>query len=168
MSNRQMLLGLGCFGVTFTLTLASFQHFSTCGATSHLEHGISSWHVVLYMIVCVFLQGQVCKRFAPEQDPPPNHGERRRRVLMRRYTTATEATSATEYLQCSSPPFVLHWVFSIADFHYGVPNYTVSKRQQYPPQSSDGMTIESQATTVFAMQSPCLVAEGLSNWVQDQ
>ena len=73
MSNRQMLLGLGCFGVTFTLTLASFQHFSTCGATSHLEHGIRSWHVVLYMIVCVFLQGQVCKRFAPEQDPPPNH-----------------------------------------------------------------------------------------------
>ena len=68
---------------------------------------------------------------------------------MRRYTTATEATSATEYLQCSSPPFVLHWVFCIADFHYGVPNYTVSKRQQYPPQSSDGMTIESQATTFF-------------------
>ena len=69
MSKRQFIAAIGCFGCYVSL---DSRKFSTCRATSHLEHGTSSWHdIVLCMIVFV-LAGAGCKtRFAAEQNPPP-------------------------------------------------------------------------------------------------
>ena len=82
-----------------------FDIFSACRATSHLEHGIGSWHdAVLCMIVFVFA-GAGCKPRLRTGTGPTTQttGGRRRRVLMRRYITATEAPSATDLLSAQQP-----------------------------------------------------------------
>ena len=64
------------------------REFSTCGATSHLEHGRSSWHdIVLCMTVFVFVVAGCKTWFAPEQNPlpKPQWGRRRRSTERRLY-----------------------------------------------------------------------------------
>ena len=75
-----IVAGIGLFGVTFSLTLASFMQ-GNFPSQSYLNHGISSWHIIL-----------ICKtRFAPEQNPPPkSQRKRRRRVSIQCSASAPE------------------------------------------------------------------------------
>ena len=60
--------------------LPDSRKYSTCRATSHLKHGIGSWHVlviVMRMIVFEFVEAGCGKRFAPEQNPLPKPQRRR-------------------------------------------------------------------------------------------
>ena len=109
-----MVAGTGIFGCHVS---SDFRKFATCGATSHLEYSISSWHdIVLCMIVFVFCGGRLQNtvRTGTESTNQTTGGgdvgcscNAPRVRQSDGYTTATGAPSAEEnrqnrYLQCSS------------------------------------------------------------------
>ena len=64
-------------GIVWCHVSPDFRKLSTCAATSHLEHGISTG------------AGYIT-RFVPKQNPPPKPQGRRRRVLMQCSASAPE------------------------------------------------------------------------------
>ena len=90
-------------GILWCHVSPDFRKFSTCAATSHLEHGISSWHdIVLYMIIFFLHRGRLHYTTRTKTEPTTQTTVgRRRRVLMQCSASAPEHVGYGDYNRVS-------------------------------------------------------------------